>query len=867
MEDEVGQEISAGRRHIIERPRLTRLLDEASARVIMLVAPAGYGKTTLARQWLSNRPHAWYQGSASSGDVAALAIGIAEAAEPLVSDVGRRLREWLPTSREPEQEINVIEQFLVEDLADWPDDAWFVVDDYHLLSSEASEELIRLLFVVSGCRLLLTCRQRPTWSSARELLYGDFFELGQSSLAMNNEEANAVMASRSIHAASGLVALADGWPAVIGLAALSPNAIRLERAIPEQLHDYFADELFVSLPRETQKGLCRLALLPVVTRAAAEALIEPAAERVLEHAKKAGMFTAHTPEEYSLHPLLRTFLLQKLVGGSKSELDVAVRGAAQHLLEIQSWDEAFALIEQYEPEPWLLDELFRTAIVPLTQVGRLATLRDWLDFARRKGLASPYVDLAEAEIEFRQGRQERSGALAEAAASSLDSDDSLLSIAHYRAGQSRHLVDDSDGALQHFEAAQASAKTLSDVQNALWGRFIVAFELERQEAFSVLEELQSATGRDRNTTVRLECGRLMLALCEGGSVPQDSELSPLTALASEASDPLIRSAVFRTLAAVLVLGAQYREALGAVQRTLEEAESFHLEFVRAHSLVSQAGAYIGLRRFSEASASLREVQAAARLMNDPYLAANADILQCRLLLSEGSSQDALQAVSGSWSRGPTPARRMEFGVTKAAALACTGNATSALKLLEEVKGVSRSLEPELLYHWMRGICLLLLGSKDAEQAVVDAYSVTVSAGGLDTFVFANRLHPSILTILAKDERHHKPLSAVLVRSNDYQRATAAGIAVPREGADDPSLTRREREVYSLLAEGRSNREIAKALFISEATAKVHVRNILRKLGARSRVEVAIQAAKRRPLGESVAEDPRAVDLETAEPPP
>jgi len=866
MEDEAGQEIPAGRRHIIERPRLTRLLDEASARVIMLVAPAGYGKTTLARQWLASRPHAWYQGGASSGDVAALALGIAEAAAPLVSDVGRRLREWLPTSREPEQEIDVIEQFLVEDLADWPDDAWFVVDDYQLLSSGASEELIRRLFVVRGRRVLLTSRQRPIWSSARELLYGEFFELGQSSLAMSNEEANAVMASRSTEA-SGLVALADGWPAVIGLAALAPNAIRLDKAIPEQLHDYFADELFASLPKETQEGLCRLALLPMVTRAAAEALLESAAHRVLEHAKEAGMFTAHTPQAYSLHPLLRTFLLQKLVGGPKLDLDAAVNGAALHLLEIQAWDEAFALIHEYEPNSGLLNELLRRAIVPLTQVGRLATLRDWLDFARRKGLASPYVDLADAEVAFRQGRQELSGALAEAAASSLDSGDCLLSVAHYRAGQSHHLVDDSDGALKHFEAAQANAKTLSDAQNALWGRFIVAFELERQEAFGLLKELQSATGQDRNTTVRLECGRLMLALCEGGSVPQGSELSPLTALASEANDPLIRSAVFRTLAAVLVLGAQYEEALDAVQRTLEEAERFHLEFVRPHTLVSQAAAYIGLRRFPDASASLRTVQAAAHLMNDPYLAANADILQCRLLLSEGSSQDALQAVSGSWSRGPTPARKMEFGVTKAAALACSGNPTSALKLLDEVKGISRWLEPQLLYHWTRGVSLLLLGSEDAEQAVVGAYRETISAGGLDTFVFANRLHPAILTILAKDERHHESLSAALARSNDHKRATAAGIALQGEGALDASLTRREREVYALLAEGRPNREIAKALFISEATAKVHVRNILRKLGARSRVEVAIQAAKKRPLGESAAEDRRPVGLETAEPPP
>src|SRR2546421_5422559 len=122
MEDEAGEEIPAGRRHIIERPRLTRLLDDTSARVIMLVAPAGYGKTTLARQWLASRLHAWYQGSASSGDVAALALGIADAVEPLVSDVGRRLREGIPTTPESEQEIDGIEHFVSGDLSDWSDD-------------------------------------------------------------------------------------------------------------------------------------------------------------------------------------------------------------------------------------------------------------------------------------------------------------------------------------------------------------------------------------------------------------------------------------------------------------------------------------------------------------------------------------------------------------------------------------------------------------------------------------------------------------------------------------------------------------------------------------------------------------------------
>ncbi|HEY6928341.1 MAG TPA: hypothetical protein VJA66_01575, partial [Thermoanaerobaculia bacterium] len=703
MENEAGQEIPAGRRHIIERPRLTRLLDETSARVIMLVAPAGYGKTTLARQWLSDKPHAWYQGSASSPDVAALALGIADSSEPVVTGVGKRLRDWLPTSREPEQDVEIIEQFLKEDLASWPEDTWFAIDDYHLLASEASEELIRGVFASSGRRLLLTSRQRPGWSSARDLLYGNFFELGQSSLAMNTEEANAVMAARNLEAASGLVALADGWPAVIGLAALTPNPIQLEERFPEELHDYFAEELLASLPPETQEGVCRLALIPVVTHAAADALLGDRAERVLEEAKEAGMFAVQRPHELSMHPLLRAFLLNKLVQAPRTDLLDAVTRAAEHCLEFEAWDDLFALITQFGRVD-LMDKLFQHALIHLTRIGRLTTLREWLDFARRAELSSPYVDLTDAELAFRLGRHERGGVLASAAASSLGPDDPLLSSAHYRAGQSRHLMDDSGGATHHFEAALASAKTDTDVQNARWGRFAVAFELERSEASDLLSQLEGSDRKNRDATVRLECGRLMLALREGGSIPPISELRALSELASEATDPLVRSAFLRALAAVLVLGAHYQDALDAGTQALLEAERFHLGFVVPHTLVSQTAAWIGLRRFSEASESLRKIERAAKQMSDPYLAANVDILRCRLFLTEGSPQAALQTASGDWSRCPTPARQMEFGVTRATALASTGNPKAALRELGQLEDLSRSLEPQLLHRWTKGIC-------------------------------------------------------------------------------------------------------------------------------------------------------------------
>jgi DNA-binding NarL/FixJ family response regulator len=55
------------------------------------------------------------------------------------------------------------------------------------------------------------------------------------------------------------------------------------------------------------------------------------------------------------------------------------------------------------------------------------------------------------------------------------------------------------------------------------------------------------------------------------------------------------------------------------------------------------------------------------------------------------------------------------------------------------------------------------------------------------------------------------------------------------------LTRREREVAVLLARGYTNREVARTMVISTSTAERHVANILRKLGMRSRIEVALAA--------------------------
>jgi DNA-binding NarL/FixJ family response regulator/tetratricopeptide (TPR) repeat protein len=90
------------------------------------------------------------------------------------------------------------------------------------------------------------------------------------------------------------------------------------------------------------------------------------------------------------------------------------------------------------------------------------------------------------------------------------------------------------------------------------------------------------------------------------------------------------------------------------------------------------------------------------------------------------------------------------------------------------------------------------------------------------------------------------IQALAARSRIDLTADAEGVSAPAAltAPKDPfGLTRRERDVLPLLVKGRTNRQIAEELFISENTAGVHVSNILGKLGAATRTEAAGIAAK------------------------
>jgi ATP/maltotriose-dependent transcriptional regulator MalT len=834
--------VRLGRNHIIERPRLTRLLDETSARVIMLVAPAGYGKTTLARQWLANRPHAWYQGSAASADVAALGLGIVDAASPLLPNIGKRLREWLPMSSAPEKESDVAAELVAVELEDWPDEAWFVIDDYHLLSSEASEELARRLFADGDRRLLITSRARPTWASARQLLYGHVLELGQSALSMNMHEAQVMLSSRG-PIAKGLAVLADGWPAVLGLAALTPASALVPDRFPERLHDYFAEELLASLSSDVQSGITHLALLPEVTPTAAEHVIGPRYKDVLTVARAAGLFVAHGDPGLALHPLLRSFLTKRLISSSRPERAAAVRRTTRYLVSVGKWAEAFALIKDFE-ELELLDELITPAFRSLLKEGRLATLTEWIDFARERGLSSPSIDLADAEVSFRRGLHKRASVLAHTAARSSRLDGELQSAAFYRAGQTAYLADDTTLALQLFDRARRVARTSHDVRNALWGEFRASIELEKPYTAEKLDQLASIEPSDLDSTVRLVNGRLMLGIRQAGVREALEEASTTEAVIDDVEDPIVRSAFWHVYSAALILHGEYREGQRVVDRALSEIEASGVEFARPHVLVSRASASIGLGDAAEAEVALNSIERSALGREDDYLMTNARACRCRLLLEQGAVREALSLISQPWGHSPSLCMQAEYLAAHAAALALNGHLAKASRLVQDALRRSRYLEPQFLGRWVGLVCKLLAGKEDVGGNVRLLFSEAVAMGPIDTFVFAYRIEPRILQAVADDAGRHEVLASVLRAAEDSVSAKRHRLPVLSSDAiGDDLLTPREKEVYALLAMGKRNREIAADLFITETTAKVHVRNVLRKLGVRSRTEAALRAVR------------------------
>jgi DNA-binding NarL/FixJ family response regulator len=167
--------------------------------------------------------------------------------------------------------------------------------------------------------------------------------------------------------------------------------------------------------------------------------------------------------------------------------------------------------------------------------------------------------------------------------------------------------------------------------------------------------------------------------------------------------------------------------------------------------------------------------------------------------------------------------------------ATAGNSDRASAQAAEARHTGRSWEAESLALLTEAVIALGNGKRDATKGRLRS---VIEGGVYDPVVIAVRAAPHFGAFIAAQPPWRPWFQRLLTASRDVSLAASLGLRIPREAKTKTVLSPRETEVHELLAQGLTNEEIAKLLYISLSTTKVHVKHIYEKLGVRSRLEAA-----------------------------
>jgi len=829
---------AGGQSYIIKRPRLTRLLDESEARVILLCAPAGYGKTTLAREWAGQRPERvrWIQLTPDAEDPVALQSRVADALEVTAVDAadGWRSNEW---------DAVTAGRALAAAL-DSGNTEVAILDDCHFaFNAERSAALTAELIKHPNTRFVITSRTRPAWLTARMEVYGELLVIGSDALAFTPEETRAVLDFARVEH-DGVADRAGGWPAVVGLVARRGPKLDDALAPSGDLYNYLAEDVFAAASGDLRETLFAVALAGTGDHRVLQHVVNGDVTSQIREIVARGFASAVPDGAVQMHPLMQSFLLAKLRTSPDVPAEALARRVTSALIAEHRWDECLQTLTAF-PDAGMLTTGLRAALADLVSSGRVTTIGRWAELARQAGANDPIVVLAEAEVALREGESRRAIALGEHAGALFRSGEHAAR-AHLIAARAAHLLSDDETTRRNSVRVSELTADAATREAAQWVEFLRAVEdAQPDTARELIGQFETLADSSPSAKVRLHNARAFYAIEIEGSVDDClSDLARAYPLLSYVPDPMQTTNFMNLRTSALIYRADYVFALETIDEMEDEAALHGLDFVFDHAACNRASAEIGLRRLTAARRSLAAIgshagmseylRAQVSVRGAFYRIATGDLRRAEILLRDDPPSLSVMPLIGEW-----------FGL-RALIRSGLNDLRNAAGDASRARSCRPSIDARNLGSLAEAVTALQRGRRGARNLASETIHALFVAGALDPIVHAIRVFPQLARIVVVEGAlSSQQLTQLLAASRDIAIGRASGLEMPREICKSDELSPREREVYELLVEGRTNREIARTLFISESTTKVHVRHIFEKLGVHTRAEAAAALRKRR----------------------
>ncbi|MCU1472526.1 LuxR C-terminal-related transcriptional regulator [Amnibacterium sp.] len=374
--------VPALRRGHVSRPEPLHLLEQAAdARLTLVSAPAGFGKSTLLAEWLAGaaaagRGVAWVSLDDQDRDPAAFLTYVVAALQRVLAGVGAAALELLGSS--PVRTEAVLTTLLNE-LASTSGEVWLVLDDYHLVDGpEIGEAMVFLIdHLPSHVHVVIGTRADPGFPLSRFRARGQLVEVRAADLRFSEREAAAYLAGSGVELTpddvTALTARTEGWIAALQLAAVSlrgredaSDFVRRFAGDDRYVVDYLIEEVLAHQPEEVRDFLLRTSVLARLSASLCDAALSRSdSDDLLAALERSNLFVVPLDDRrewFRYHQLFADVLRARLLSEQPQEVpllhDRASRWfeqhdspheAIEHAVAGRSFDRAARLMEDAAP--------------------------------------------------------------------------------------------------------------------------------------------------------------------------------------------------------------------------------------------------------------------------------------------------------------------------------------------------------------------------------------------------------------------------------------------------------------------------------------------------------------------------------------